>query len=627
MGFLARFDKAFLFVTFSFLTNFAPKNLITSKNVSMNKRLKSVLLVLLSMVSGMAFGDSTLDDEIEIVNINFSNGLVNSFIDDVELEMMWDVDKENNPNCKWYVDRNLGCAIYDSNRSGNTAGMLGFRMGNISDKYYYDTKLIIEHTGINMNNPNYVGLLKKNGYDQSDQPIYELVGLNTELSSAENGEWVTDEIDLDDMKSTDLKLGIDPNHTSDFQGEWRIRNIRIVGKYRYGTGIEPTVITTLSQLKDIPSHTLIQLNTDRMYNTYYGASMYCVRDETGSIILKTKDWKSEGDGYMGSPGQPFHGTIKGVYDFINRTPTISWITANVETYEDDYTEVYKPIDIEDYWDNIGNSVKVKCRNAILYNEYGWNWRNDFKEINYGDIEVELRAVAVPTDDGQIRFMFNDYQQPNIYLYDDEDYDFPNIDNITQYIYLNRSFVANKWHTFVFPIDFQLYDNSAEFAKYVSCNDGVLVFTKTDNYEAGVPYLIKFNSDKSQFAISIWHGILSNPVNTNSNSDFNFVGGYSSMTPKEGSYYLSANNTIKPISKGGTIKSFRAYFEPTTPNAQMARAISIDGEVTAIEDIDFGDDILLGQPKKIYNLNGQYVGDNLDALPKGVYLVNGKKVTK
>ena len=100
-----------------------------------------------------------------------------------------------------------------------------------------------------------------------------------------------------------------------------------------------------------------------------------------------------------------------------------------------------------------------------------------------------------------------------------------------------------------------------------------------------------------------------------------------MTPKEGSYYLSANNTIKPISKGGTIKSFRAYFEPTTPNAQMARAISIDGEVTAIEDIDFGDDILLGQPKKIYNLNGQYVGRDLDALPKGVYLVNGKKVTK
>ena len=59
---------------------------------------------------------------------------------------------------------------------------------------------------------------------------------------------------------------------------------------------------------------------------------------------------------------------------------------------------------------------------------------------------------------------------------------------------------------------------------------------------------------------------------------------------------------------------------------MARAISIDGEITAVENIDFGDDIL-GQPKKIYNLNGQYVGDNLDALPKGVYLVNGKKVTK
>ena len=79
---LTDFDKAFLFVTFSFLTNFAPKNLITSKNVSMNKRLKSVLLVLLSMVSGMAFGDSTLDDEIEIV-LGGHTALIVDDIDDI----------------------------------------------------------------------------------------------------------------------------------------------------------------------------------------------------------------------------------------------------------------------------------------------------------------------------------------------------------------------------------------------------------------------------------------------------------------------------------------------------------------------------------------------------------------
>ena len=224
-------------------------------------------------------------------------------------------------------------------------------------------------------------------------------------------------------------------------------------------------------------------------------------------------------------------------------------------------------------------------------------------------------------------MFNDYQQPNMFLYDNEDYDFPDIANICQRIILNRSFVADKWHTFIFPIDFQFYDNSVEFAKFVSCTDGVLQFTTTDKYEAGVPYLIKFNSDKSQFELWTWYGTFSNPVNNDSNSDFNFVGSYSSMTPKEGSYYLSANNTIKPISKGGTIKSFRAYFEPNTPNGAMARAISIDGMVTAIEDIDFGDDTFDKQSQKIYNISGQHLGNDLNALPKGVYVVNGKKIIK
>ena len=31
--------------------------------------------------------------------------------------------------------------------------------------------------------------------------------------------------------------------------------------------------------------------------------------------------------------------------------------------------------------------------------------------------------------------------------------------------------------------------------------------------------------------------------------------------------------------------------------------------------------------KVYNLNGQYVGNSLEGLKKGVYVVNGKKVLK
>ena len=109
-------------------------------------------------------------------------------------------------------------------------------------------------------------------------------------------------------------------------------------------------------------------------------------------------------------------------------------------------------------------------------------------------------------------------------------------------------------------------------------------------------------------------------------DYNFVGTLEPTQPADGSYYLSANNTIKPLASGGTINGFRAYFEPATPNAAKARAISIDGMTTAIEDIEGGAE-LLGLPQKVYTVSGQYVGDDLEALPKGVYVVNGKKIIK
>lgn len=32
-------------------------------------------------------------------------------------------------------------------------------------------------------------------------------------------------------------------------------------------------------------------------------------------------------------------------------------------------------------------------------------------------------------------------------------------------------------------------------------------------------------------------------------------------------------------------------------------------------------------EKVYNMSGQYVGNSLDELPQGIYIVNGKKVVK
>ena len=51
---------------------------------------------------------------------------------------------------------------------------------------------------------------------------------------------------------------------------------------------------------------------------------------------------------------------------------------------------------------------------------------------------------------------------------------------------------------------------------------------------------------------------------------------------------------------------------------------IEGELTDIEGIEA--EIGVAADGKVYNLNGQAVNNNgsLDGLPKGIYIVNGKK---
>ena len=77
-----------------------------------------------------------------------------------------------------------------------------------------------------------------------------------------------------------------------------------------------------------------------------------------------------------------------------------------------------------------------------------------------------------------------------------------------------------------------------------------------------------------------------------------------------------------MAQGGTINAFRAFFEPSTPNAAKAKAISIDGETTDINDIIINDQKLGEQV--IYNLNGQRLNNSERG---GLYIINGKKVVR
>ena len=112
----------------------------------------------------------------------------------------------------------------------------------------------------------------------------------------------------------------------------------------------------------------------------------------------------------------------------------------------------------------------------------------------------------------------------------------------------------------------------------------------------------------------------------------------------GDYFMKEGTMWKvPSTKQYGLKAFRCWFELTgnTDNGTTATAPAkeVSLVIDDIEDNTTGIDTVVGDPSSasakahtgagVYNLNGQLVrpGTSLDGLPKGIYIVNGKKVKK
>ena len=85
---------------------------------------------------------------------------------------------------------------------------------------------------------------------------------------------------------------------------------------------------------------------------------------------------------------------------------------------------------------------------------------------------------------------------------------------------------------------------------------------------------------------------------------------------DGKFYVPAVGTA-------TMKGFRAYFYNLLGDTAGAALNLSFGEATGIDGVAADAE----KNVKVYNVNGQYVGTSLDALPKGLYIVGGKKVLK
>lgn len=200
--------------------------------------------------------------------------------------------------------------------------------------------------------------------------------------------------------------------------------------------------------------------------------------------------------------------------------------------------------------------------------------------------------------------------------------------------LKRSFVADDtWYTICLPFNVakeQLVEvfggEKVELRTFDHMEGMVMYFKSIENLEAGVPYLIKPNKNLDNLLFENVKIDMAAHPDLQVGADGYFMKGTYQATvlnPDGTNLFLGDNNTFfRPSEDDHRMKGTRVYF--IIPRKAVGKVLSYDTEtiVDGIVDVEVNS---LSNSQKVYNINGVYVGDNLQNLTPGVYIVSGKKV--
>lgn len=200
--------------------------------------------------------------------------------------------------------------------------------------------------------------------------------------------------------------------------------------------------------------------------------------------------------------------------------------------------------------------------------------------------------------------------------------------------LTRTLKADVWNTFCVPFDVTVAGSPLEgatikqIASVEEKTDGAVINFEDApaTLEAGKAYLVR---TATAIVNPTFNGVTVknvDPTNCSRNENYQLIGIYSPKNIDASLYgkVFGINNQDKlaKVKENTSIKGMRAYF--LLANSATAAKLNFGGELSGIDAVDNGEAVMTG---KVYNLNGQYVGNSLEGLKKGVYVVNGKKVLK
>ena len=259
---------------------------------------------------------------------------------------------------------------------------------------------------------------------------------------------------------------------------------------------------------------------------------------------------------------------------------------------------------------------------------------------------------------------------NVELYDGEDYSAHTEKNAK--VTLNRKFYTNCWNAICLPYSInrrQIEDvfgngTMVVLMKNIDTSNKKVMFIEHANQDiiAGYPYLIfptkKEDTEKTthteinSITTRATFGEANSPlfsVGTDGktylgeemqNNALVFKGTFTNTTLKAGSYVVTKNGVLSRIPRDEMkIKPYRSYiyFNRQTEGAKAIslQNMSVNGfendedNTTGIENLLFESGILT-HSADVYSIDGRLVRSkalNLNGLPKGIYIVNGKKYVK
>ena len=284
-------------------------------------------------------------------------------------------------------------------------------------------------------------------------------------------------------------------------------------------------------------------------------------------------------------------------------------------------------------------LEANGQTYMLNNAYGLNGDAFYQQPYEGAI-VDLSAIVYPTATGiELRPIYNKVEKteahdveardfrPLIYVIDEaRNFTSPTADIPHATVRLHRTFSPDKWNTLALP--FAVTFEGGKLRKYDNVDGQTMKFVEAASVEPGMPYLFKPAT------------VIENPTYTDvtlsktearkvMHGSCGFAGTYSPYTMKtdkterflgEGNKLYWPDTTTSP--DANKMKGLRAYF--MVPETMTEAKVSIVGETTAIDNVAT-DHPTATANAHVYNLNGQFVGIGTAGLPKGVYIVNGKKM--